>query len=509
MRTLQFLKHDGGLFEEVTARVVPTNFTPSAKNVDLDLDGELVLPRNGYTRHFETPITSAKVDGIWPYRKSDGTFYLMAATGDGVLWIIYPDGVAHGLATLEAGNSPWFGLAYGGKFFFANGRNPIQVVGEPEIVLGIPYFTTDELQDIDGVSVPGEWGPGNYPAKIGLVMQGKNERLFAFGMPEDHSRVYFSALQNWLDWTTDNDAFSLAPLEETGERIMAVASFYEKLIIFKETQAVIYTGLDPTSGDVNAPTSVIPYGCVSNRSIVRVENDLLWMSQEGPMSLRAVEQYGDLAADTLGGRIRVTLKEMNALALESIVGVNDVKNRRVRWCYPVRGLAGNSKILDYYYDRRVKDSSGRISGAFMYGDNIPATCFCTYESAGGHVVLFGDEDGYVNRLNFMWTDNGTLIESEYNYAEVDPGVRCRLVEADFMVSEGGGRLSASIVWDEQDEIPMVGSLEPASHLVHPAQARKVPLGNGRTFHVKVIHDGTDNRSTLVGWRGRVSLKGRR
>ena len=77
---MELLQANGGLVEGVSARTLRPNFTPDAKNVDLDVDGELHFPRLG-TVGYSYPAAGAnrKMTGLFPLTRKDGTKALIAA----------------------------------------------------------------------------------------------------------------------------------------------------------------------------------------------------------------------------------------------------------------------------------------------------------------------------------------------------------------------------------------------------------------------------------------------
>lgn len=501
VQKVDFIGQAAGLLQDVQHRVVPLGFTQDALNVEYDQDGEIIFPRNGSRRHVRL-ASSAAVDGLWFLVRPDGTNVLFASSGTRLYSVDAMGAVTPEETGLAASPRPWDAEAYLGKLLLVNKDNAPRI-----------YDTTLRVWgDETGASLPSSWVTGNWPRNIGLVAAGDNERLVAWGFEKEPSTVYFSALQNYLDWNAANDSFSISPLEEDGEEVVAVVGFHELVLVMKQTRTVVYKNLYPDAIQNNqVGRRVLPYGCVGPRSVIPLWNDVWWMSQDGPVSLRAADTYGDLAADVLGGRIQKTLADIDPMRRWQMIGYHDERFRRLSWYFAGRDDTNNRNRLDYYYDRTVEDHVGRKMGAWGLCEGVEVASVVSYQTAGPVIVLTGDFRGDIYQANFMYRDGNRPIESYFIHPDVDPGVRARVVEADYLIHKGGENLEASLIVDSTEERPISGDLSPAfTGKRPPFFARKVPYGYGHTFGMKIRHRQTaDDNAVYSGWRGRVSAKGRR
>lgn len=488
MRRLDLYRNDAGLHENVPGQMVAPGFTPDASNVDIDRDGRLSLPRMGTVRQVASPLASGKVNGLWRLGRRDGTWALVAVCNN-TAYKISATGTATSLGTANGATDEMrSAVSYFGKLFIASGRAVPQVY-ETEL---------EDLDDLEGATLPQAWENGNWPGHMTLINAGANERLAAWGFQRDRSRVYFSALQDYLDWTTEEDAFSLVPAEDDNELAVSVFSFYDKLVINKETRTHIYQGVDATTGEI-AKYDNIRGGSMAHSSVVYTGQDVLWLGPDGFMSMRTVQEYGDVATQVLNSRIQASLKKISPTRAKQTVGYWDAEYQRARWFVPARSSYKNALIFDYYPDRRYKDSSGYTTGAWMVGEGINASCVVSFPSAGRPIVLAGDYDGYINRLNAGHQDLGDDIASNYSFPKLDLGNRGRLPFLDFMVSAGGDALQAQVSIDDATAVAMAGDLAPTfPGDAAPARARKVHYGAGHHFRPIVAHTGGDTQAILDG-----------
>ena len=413
-------------------------------------------------------------------RRRDQTWGIVAIAGDQIVEIL-ATGAVNPLTTFTEGiGKPWDAVNYLGRLFMVNGHEAPKV-----------YETAvEDWLDMEGASFPAAWRPGNYPSNIGMVAAGRNERLVAWGFREDPSRAYFSALQDFLDWTDESNAFSLIARKDDGERLVAVVEFHDHVMLMKETKTVIYSDLDPTIG-ATQNMRTIPYGCVSARSVVKLENDVYWMSQDGPMSLKAVEQFGDVAGEIMASRIAGVVGDISPNFKHKAVGIFDTRFQRLSWFYPTRQSVKNQMRLDLYIERVTKDPMGFIQGAWMLSDNLEVARAFEIVTAGGPMILSGDYDGWVNQQNIGRDDFGSGIAASYLFPMVDYKAPALHAEVDFLVGKGGGCLTAGAAVDDRDFITLAGDLSPSfPGDAPPAISRKVLTGQGRRLQLRIDFDPT-------------------
>lgn len=495
MRTINLSDNDGGLIEGTTGEGLPRNFTPDAKNVDIDLRGMIRLPRRGYRPYLPAPLVVGKpVTGLWFHRRLDGTNTILACCDESIFEILPNKSMTQHATGLAGGRARWHGVPYQGELFITNGHNPPKV------------FNTElrNLADLDDVQLPLDWSNTNFPRYFSVIALGGNQHLAAFGFHRTPSAISFCAADNYLDWRTMGDAFGLAPLEGSGETIRTVFSYKDYVVCLAQTEGVVYYGLDP-SNLMTADAKKIPFGSSGMGGVVYLEDDVWWISQDGPISLQGVLARAGVAAEYATHRIPETVKQINLAALDNSVGINDRQFGRASWFLPWRRNELNNLRLDYYYQRRVRDHEGMTQGAWMLNEGVSATCAVVFKNSGGHVVLLGGNDGMIYQANYTYDDNGTAISPcYYRWPILEPGSKVRVAEIDFSVQRGGENARARLFYTGR-EAAMRDSLAP--NVENGTVCRMAPFGYGYDGQLMVEHLGGVEVCELKAVRMRVDIAG--
>ena len=300
--------------QQLPSHMLPEVFTPDALNVEITPAGRLRLPRLGAERFRSAAVAGARIDGLWELRRADGTWiYVLACAGS-----LYTMDASTTLATLGALTDTkrrWSAVTYGGRLLIFNGSDMPQ------------SFKTEleRLRDVEDASLPVGWEAGNWPARVALLGAGEVEQLACWGLARERSSVYFSEVKNPLVWNSlqSSTAGRVIVREEDGEEVVAVVDFAGLTLVMKETVTVGYFDLDPHAGTA-AGMKVYPWGCASADSLIRYENGLAWWARwkggHGPLTLSAVQDYADIAAEAMTWRIQPALNEVSPSHLALISG---------------------------------------------------------------------------------------------------------------------------------------------------------------------------------------------
>jgi hypothetical protein len=126
-----------GINLSVTPTQIDQNQSPDMLNMNIDERGAL-NKRTGYERVFETSLGTGKINGIFEFRKSDGTKELLFAYSDKLYKLADRTVLKSGLA-----DKPMTSFVLGGKMFFMNGTDYFSYDGTAtaEIVPYIPTLT--------------------------------------------------------------------------------------------------------------------------------------------------------------------------------------------------------------------------------------------------------------------------------------------------------------------------------------------------------------------------------
>jgi hypothetical protein len=196
-----------------------------------------------------------------------------------------------------------------------------------------------------------------------MMNSGRGARMHAWGFADDRNKVYYTALD--IPWHYGpNDIDSVTPVTSIevdggfyyvnrgdGGVIVSVVDMYAYTVVFKRHRTSLYTG-DPgdAGGNYWNPIGEIGVGCVSDRAWQKVGNDILFWSEDGPRSLAAVQEYGDLQQANLGFKINDEVTSIAPGNYERICSYHDIVNMRVIWYVPENGSEYNNAAYVYYYN---------------------------------------------------------------------------------------------------------------------------------------------------------------
>ena len=376
------LRQFGGLNVRDSELGLPGSDSPYMINTDLHPHGSIRM-RSG-TSALTTPGSETMIEAImqleqpeqsrgWIYaignNSDDPLIYRTADPGTWVWLLPTMDG------DYELTTQQWWGRARS-RYYDGTTEHPSVLYiprsnGAPIIALGQDSLTEDLISHPDGAygdgtadsgttGYPSTWGADHWPTAMRVVGVGRGSRMHAWGLADDPNKVYYTELDvpwNYLRSNVDYPGVSAQPLIDggyywvergDGDKIISVVDMFSYTVIFKKHRTFIYTG-DP--GDVNGWRlhHIFPVGCVSDRAWVKVGNDILFWSEDGPRSLSAVQEHGDLSDASLSGKISSLVKAIVPSSFERICGYHDALNQRVVWFIPLAGSNHNDTAYVFYY----------------------------------------------------------------------------------------------------------------------------------------------------------------
>lgn len=478
MRRAAFV-HNLGMYEESKGDT-PPGFSPSMLNVDIGIDGRLTFP-GMRTQVFTSEAMPGPIRGLWKLTRPDGTWAICAASNS----TLYRVKATGALETLGALHGPehihYSGQVYAGRLFVCSGH------GSPQV-----YQTElEDLAELDDASLPASWKEGNWPAKVTLVNAGANERLAMWGLRENPSRVYFSKLQDYLDWNDVDSSFWLDVAAEDGEAVSTVASFHDLLVCGKRTRSIAYTqgnpGAEPTG------MQILPFGSAAQESLLNVGNNLLWRDDYGIVALSAaLEPDAAARSELLSRRISESMAQVPPLQSKSSFAVWDEEFRRARFF----GASRTSRDNDLHWDYYPYHAKPGHSGAWVPGSGIEASCAITLRTAGGPAVLLGGYDGHLYLMN---RGHGSDVPSHYTLPKIRLPRRGVIRILDWMTEEGGENLQAEAGIDGGAATVLPRTLAPHfSGTAEPARARHLHYGLGHEFSFTLRHRGGSERAVFDG-----------
>lgn len=239
------------------------------------------------------------------------------------------------------------------------------VAGDLEALVAYAQGTgTDAVPAVGSgtLGYPASWVAGHWPTHMRMMNGGRGARMHAWGFADDRNKIYYTALD--IQWHYGpNDIDSATPTTSIevdggfyyvnrgdGGVVVSVVDMYAYTAVFKRHRTYLFTG-DPgdAAGNYWNPIGEIGVGCVSDRAWQKVGNDILFWSEDGPRSLAAVQEYGDLQHANLGFKINDQVTSIAPGNYERICSFHDVVNMRVIWYVPENGSTYNNAAYVYYY----------------------------------------------------------------------------------------------------------------------------------------------------------------
>ena len=280
---------------------------------------------------------------------------------------------------------------------------------------------------------------------VGKVVEVYKDSLFVFGDPSAPSRLYYSGGGDKInDFSASNGGGFIDISRNDGQQGTALRLFKNNLIVFKEES--IYQFSFTTSGAPSVTQITASVGCVAPRSVVAVENDLLFASRRGVFSIgnEAGFAFDVLRTNELSAKVRTLFQSIESTRLSKICAVYATKNNVniALFAYTDSGSSTNSKALIYDRER----------GAWYRWTNIQANCWTNFvDSSGDLHVLYGDDNsGYVKEILSGSDDFGTAIQGTFQLKAEDFGALDQyktLKDFSVVLRNASGSVQFSIIQD--------------------------------------------------------------
>lgn len=398
------LRQFGGL-NTVTSEIgLPDSDSPAMVNIDLHPQGS-IKKRMGVSA-FSTPESVTKLNAImrlnqpensraWLYTISDTAIHRSLDDGSpswelpvkssGVYTFPAQDEYGRAIAHyVESGGTAHKSVLYLPRV----GQVPLLALGQASRVGDLIEMPAGAAfsPGPGAMGYPPEWTGTHWPKYCRLIGIGRGARMYYWGFPDDGNIIYYSDMN--VPWNlmntavltaatvADTDGGSFYASEGDGDEVVTVIDMFSYIVVGKRRKTLIYTG-DPGYSDWNLAAE-FPVGFVSDSCWVKVGNDILFWSDDGPRSLSAVQEYGDLANTHLALKIADTVTNIVPNTYNRIRCYHDVPNMRVVWFVPESGSSHNDKAYVYYY------TSGRWSvwtGARTEMMDVLLVKTSTYEAA--------------------------------------------------------------------------------------------------------------------------------
>lgn len=426
----------GGLDTRHSELALPGNASPNMRNIDLVFGG---IAKRGGTLLLGTVVGPASlIAPLYDPTSENGWLYIFTAAG------VVKRTEMPGTFTLETLTAPGGDsfptergiVAATAPYIDGDGNsapNPSLYVprsdGLPLIFSGGPAATDAVVMRVGGYedagAVPPTTGLTGAPAAwetdpprvMRLVGLGRGSRLYAAGFAADPKRVDYSEMDvphNFLRQDVMDPSVFLPELDGgyfyvnkgDDDAIVDIADMYGYTVILMKRSIAIYTG-DPGTDD-HQQVACYNVGCVGPNAWKKVGNDIFFWSDDGPRTLSAVQEYGDLQhANIAENTIKGDVTGINPTSFNKIVCLHDTVRSRVLWFAPDTGENDNTIVFAYYYNEQ------RFSRWYGEGAEITAASAIRTDTTRAQRCIGADADGNIVEMFEYLGDLGEPIDASY------------------------------------------------------------------------------------------------
>lgn len=284
--------------------------------------------------------------------------------------------------------------------------------------------------------------------QVGSYIAVYKDSLFIAGDPDNPSRLYYSGGGDKInDFTISNGGGFIDVSKNDGQSITGLIVFKDSLIVFKRNS--IYKFGFSTSGLPQMELINPAIGAVAPRSIIAVENDILFASDRGIFSLGNAQGFAFdvLRTNELSSPVRSNYQAINPTYLDNISAVYATKNNTnlAIFSYTPSGSTTNSEALILDVER----------GGWYVWTNVNANCWLQYRDSDGvqHVLYGDDSSGYVKEalVSGSTEDFGSAISSTFRLAgesfKGDGAQYLTLKDVDLVLRKPQGTATMNILRD--------------------------------------------------------------
>ncbi len=236
---------------------------------------------------------------------------------------------------------------------------------------------------------------GNIAALTGSPPNGRYVRyhfgrMWIAGVTANPHRLYFSQAFNPEEWTVGAGYLDIDPDDGTKGGITAIFPSYRgELFVAKTSKLYKVTGSAPVTFKVEPVTTSV--GCISHNSVVAVQNDIIFASERGIMSLEtATNVRGDMSSSFLSADIHNQYHRIKKTRWENIVAVFVPQLNSYIFSCSIDSTTSN----DYVYGLNI------IFNQWYQWLSYTANSLAMIRDTSSRLRLMnGDSAGYVNRYN--------------------------------------------------------------------------------------------------------------
>jgi len=331
-----------------------------AQNVEGHKSGGLVKMKGNKNILNTVLPEKTKILGIWDYMKQ-GIHYPIINTSEGKLYRL----------NLETGvlSEKHSGLNTTAKCNYVNFNNGVVITNG----IDAPLF----YEELYGAS------PLLGGAPVGTAIEAYKARLFI----SSGSGLYYSALGNHNDWTTNDDAGSIVNFHNDSSPIIALENYGEFLAIYKKNAIYVLTGSSPDDFVIKP---VADTGCLSPWAVGTVNNSQYFFNGEAVTTL-SFNSLGQITiADDISIKIKNAFPDLNSDKFADAVCITYPSKNQL-WFYFASGISENLDIC-FIYDYFHKSWYKRIGLPVSCGISIDGKIYTG--TPDGKILIEDTEDSF-------------------------------------------------------------------------------------------------------------------
>jgi hypothetical protein len=459
----------GGWNAYLGVRQIKDNESPEMTNVDFIGKGG-IGNRQGYTE-IESPLTytsgikgmgslhTASIHQLIAFKSSGGATVLSHST-DGGAW-------TNVTTTTFAGNLDIDFCQAAGKLYTGNGSNVMR------------EWTGTAWADTSNGTVG--YYPTYYNQRLWVVDETNADRLNFSGQYSEQL-LTGGGLVNKLGDFADATAGWISFKFGSGAEITGLRVFKDSLYVFLRDS--IYKIAPATAANTFTITQITnSVGCVSNRSIAQVEEDLFFAGDDGVYALGEVANYVSVRTTNKSAKIKEVFDNMTSTNKQKLTA--EYFNFKYHLFYSLFGTSNDSCIG---FDIRYQ--------GWVDWRNMPANDTCVYEDSTGDRRLYigHPTNSEVYKLYTGATDNGAAITSTWYSKSFDdeiPDIQKVYFDHTFIFGAINGTVNISVIFNDS-EVSANKSL-----------SQVTPQGGfGRdAFGVKSFGSSSNTTTIITSYRG--------
>jgi hypothetical protein len=421
---VRYYLSDKGIQQKTSELLLTPKELQEAKNVHYYENGSWTK-RKGYRKRLTNALTGTPIiTGLYEFVKRDGTKKFL--TSANALYYNQQDDVS--------------ATAIGGGLTFtvgSEGQNFMSFVTFANQVIGT-----------NGVEAIWKWsGSGNASALGGsppiaekiVVFQ---NFVFLAGNDTYPYRLYFSNDGNEIIWTA-TDYIDIGDLTSP---ITGLAVLYNTLYIFTRRGIFSLRGYDRDTFIVDDVNSSV--GCVAYKSIVKVDNNLIFLSDRGIYSFDGIQVH------YISEKVQVFIENLNYTRTDKVVAEIYKAKNQVWFSVSTGSNSNNNEVLVMTYDTTGSENSiiTKNEVAFAEYTGMAFNVFGLETSTTELDRLYaGDYAGLMFQQDYGNNDNGLGIAFKVKTPPIDMGAPEQFKRFRYMwifnKQEGNYNLSVSYVTD--------------------------------------------------------------